>query len=169
MKFKKEYVLNGPVDMIWEAREKRYENLDKFPELKNRQELDRKEKDGMLHVKSKLKLASKVPGALRRVMKDDSFDIIDNSEYNLETGEHKFTYNSERAKFFKCKGYSKYTEFEENGDKKTKRLLEFEVKVNVPVVGGLAEQFITDAIKKNLEKDNTSIERMIQMMKEGDA
>lgn len=167
MKHKMEVILDGPVDMVWEARERRFENPDKFPDLKNRHELSRREENGKLFVKSRVELANKVPSSLRKVIKPEMLNVIDDSVYELSTGIHTWTYTPEaKSDFFKSKGYSKYTEFEQGGEKKTRRALEIEVNIRIPIVGGLAEQFIIDLIKKNLLKDNESMQQMLRMMKE---
>lgn len=167
MRYKMDIVLDGPVDMVWEAREKRFENPDKFPEIQKHDELERREEGRKLFTKRRMELASKVPRPLRRFMKEEMLNMIDHSEYDMETGEHRWKYVPEAGSdFFSCKGYSKYTEFEEGGEKKTRRKLEVEVKVTVPILGNIAEQFILDIIKKNLKKDTASIQKMLRIMKE---
>lgn len=167
MKMKAEYIFDGPTDMVWEAREKRFENPEKFPELQKHVELDRKEEGDKIYSKREIELASSVPKALQAVLKPDMLKCVDNSVYDLKEGTHKWDIKPKfKTSAFTCTGWSKYTDFEENGEKKTKREIVLEVKVKMPVVGKMAEQFILDAYKKNLKKDNDTIQKMIRMMKE---
>ena len=167
MKFRAKVFFDAPSDMIWEAREKRFENPDKFPELQKHEELERREEDGKIYSKRKIELSASIPKPLRRVLSEDMMKCIDDSVYDLEAGTHKWEITPTfKTKAFKCTGFSKYTDFEENGEAKTKREIELEVKVNIPMLGTMAEQVILEAYKKNLDRDNESMKKMIGMMKQ---
>ena len=160
-------MFDAPIDMIWEAREKRFENPDQFPELQKHEEIERVEEGHIIRSKRKLELASNVPGALRKVLSDDMLQCIDDSEYNMEEGTHKWNVKPTfKTDVFKCTGFSRYTEIKEDDEVQTRREIMLEVKVKIPFVGKLAEQFILDAYKKNLDKDNKTIKKMIEIMKE---
>ena len=166
MKFKANYVFNGPIDMIWEAREKRFENPKKFPELQKHVELERKVEGNKIFSKRQIELSASIPKALQRVLSPDMMKCTDSSEYDMDAGTHKWVITPNfKTKVFTCTGYSKYKEYEEGGEKKTKREIELEVKVNIPVLGSMAEQVILEGYKKNLLKDNDSIAKMITIMK----
>lgn len=168
MKFKGNYNFKAPMHMVQEAREKRFENPEQFPEMKKHEEIDRKVDGQIITSKRKIELASSVPGALKTFLSPDMLKCIDTSVYNLATGEHTWDVKPTfKTDAFTCKGYSKYTEYKDaSGEVNTKRELELTVTVTVPFVGKIAEQFILDAYKKNVEKDNKTIEKMITIMKE---
>ncbi|GEM_PF-1650217 len=167
MKFKANFLFDGPIDMVWEAREKRFENPDKFPELQKHEEISRREEGKKIFSKRIIELSASIPKPLQKVLSDDMMKTIDESVYDMETNVHTWTITPKAgSKLFKCTGYSKYNEYEEGGQRKTKRELELEVKVDLPLLGKMAEQVILEAYKKNLEKDNQTIAKMIRIMKE---
>jgi len=167
MKFKAKLTFDGTTDMVWEAREKRFENPEKFPELQKHEELERREEGSKIYSKRKIELAASIPKPLRRVLSPDMMKCIDESVYDLEAGTHKWDITPTfKTRAFKCTGFSKYTEFEEGGEKKTLREIELEVKVNIPVLGAMAEQVILEGYKKNLDRDNESIAKMLEIMKQ---
>lgn len=166
MKFKKEYIFDGPIDMVWEAREKRFENPEQFPEMQKPQEIERREVGKKIFSKRLVELSASIPKPLQRILSPDMLKCVDESEYDMETNIHKWVISPNfKTKVFTATGYSKYDEFEEGGNKKTKRYLELDVRVDIPFLGKMAEQVILDAYKKNLEKDNTTIAKMIGIMK----
>lgn len=168
MKFKAKYTFDGPIDMVWEAREKRFQNPEQFPELEKHVEIERKEEGSKIFSKREIELSASVPKALQKILSPEMLKCIDSSEYDMEAGTHTWVITpSFKTKVFKCTGYSKYTEFEDGDNKKTLREIELDVKVNIPVLGSMAEQVILDGYKKNLMKDNDSISKMIGIMKSG--
>lgn len=168
MKYRKEIVLDGTFKQVWDAREKRFEHPEKFPEMKHQKVIEKREEGNKLFQKREIELSASIPKALQRVLSEEMMKCIDDSVYDLETGIHTWSVKSmTKNSIFKCTGYSKYTEFETGGETKTRRLLEIEVKVNLPVIGSLAEQVIMEAYKKSLMKDNESIAEMVKMMKDG--
>lgn len=168
MKFKAEYVFNGPINMVWEAREKRFHTPDLFPELQKHQEIERREEGKKIFSKRLIEISSSIPKPLQKILSPDMLNCTDESVFDMETNVH--TWNvvpNLKTKVFKCVGYSKYTEFDDGGEKKTRRELELTVTVDIPLLGKMAEQVILDGYKKNLEKDNQTLTKMIEVLKKG--
>jgi hypothetical protein len=166
MKFKGEYIFNGPIGMVWEAREKRFENPEQFPELQKHQEIERREEGKKIFSKRLIEISSSVPKPLQKILSPEMFNCTDESVYDMESNVH--TWNvvpNFKTKVFRCTGYSKYVEFDENGEKKTRRFIELTVTVDIPLLGRMAEQVILDGYKKNLDRDNQTISKMIGIMK----
>ncbi|HOO55511.1 MAG TPA: DUF2505 family protein [bacterium] len=167
MKFKANYVLDGTISQVWEAREKRFENPEQFPELQKHEEIERKEEGNRIHSKRIVELSASIPKALQKVLSPEMLNCTDESIYDMDTNVHEWTITPNfKTKVFTCTGYSKYNEIEKDGETKTKREVVLEVKVDIPIVGKMAEQVILDAYKKNLEKDNKTMSRMLKIMKE---
>ena len=167
MKYKGEFIFDATFDQVWDARERRFENPDKFPELQKQELLERQEEGKLIRQKRKIELAASVPKALRAVLPDEMMKCIDMSEYDMEAGTHKFVVKPNfKTKVFKCWGLSRYTEFEEGGQTKTRRELELNVEVKVPVVGKQAEKVVLEGYKKNVDRDNESIREMLTLMKD---
>jgi hypothetical protein len=166
MKYKAEFIFDAPEAMVWEAREKRFEHPERFPELQKQELMDRKEDGDVIKQKRKIELSASVPKALRTVLPAEMLKCIDESVYDRSKGTHHFVVKPNfKTDVFTCKGFSKYEEFEEGGKVKTKRYLELDVIVKVPIVGRKAEEVILDGYKKNVLRDNDSITEMVEMMK----
>jgi hypothetical protein len=166
MKFKGEYIFNGSIDMVWEAREKRFENPEQFPELQKHQEIERRTEGKKIFSKRLIEISGSIPKPLQKVLSPEMMKCTDESVYDMEANTHTWNVTPNfKTKVFKCIGYSKYNEYEENGEKKTKRLIELTVTVDIPLVGKMAEQVVLDGYKKNLERDNQSMAKMIEIMK----
>lgn len=171
MKYTGTFHFKAPMDMVQEARERRFENTDQFPELKKHEEIERKEEGRIIRSKRKIELASNVPAPLRKIFSPEMLKCIDESVYNNETGEHTWDVKPTfKADVFTCHGYSKYTEYKDkDGETCTRRELELTVNVKLPLFGKVAEQFILDAYKKSVDKDNKTIDKMIGIMKQKQA
>lgn len=169
MKYKGEFIFDAPADMVWEAREKRFENPDQFPELQHQELISREQNNNVVRQKRKIELSASVPSTLRAILPAEMLKCIDSSEYDLDAGTHKFVVRPNfKTDVFKCYGISKYTEFTgEDGKPQTRRELELNVEVKVPIVGKQAEKVILDGYKKNVDRDNESIRKMIGIMKQG--
>ena len=165
MKYTAEFEFDATADVVWEAREKRFEHPERFPELQKQELIDRKEEGDIIKQKRKIELSASIPKALRTILPSEMMKCIDESVYDMKKGTHHFVVKPNfKSDVFVCKGYSKYTET--NG--KTKRYIELEVKVKVPIVGKMAEEVILESYKKNVLRDNESMKEMIAMMKKGE-
>lgn len=169
-KIKITHRFNAPLDKVQDARERRFENPEKFPELKGIKETYRKEDGRILKTKRNIELSAQIPKALRNVLKPEMLKCVDVSTYDLETGVHTWTVIPVQHKnVFKCKGKSIYKERSKpDGGVETVRDLEMTFEVKVPVVGKLAEQVLGKAYEKSLDKDRKSIKKMLNIMDEED-
>lgn len=167
MKYKGSHVFDAPLEFVEQAREKRFERPDVFPELKSRQEIEHIEEGNILKSKRTMELAASVPPALRKILSPDMLRCVDESVYDRSTGVHTWNVIPQfKTDLFRCFGRSQYKEFKEGDKVKTKRDLELSVEVKIPMLGKLAEQVILDGYKKNYEKDLKTIDKMIQIMKD---
>ncbi|MEW5946614.1 MAG: DUF2505 family protein [bacterium] len=166
MKIKVTHRFNAPLEKVQEAREKRFENLDKFPEMKQYREFWREQKGNVLKTKRRIELSAHIPPALRGVLKPEMLRCVDDSEYDFDSGVHVWTVIPEHHRdVFFCKGKSVYRErIKQDGTPETVRDLEMVIKVKVPVVGKIAEQVLGKAYEKNLEKDCQTIKKMLGIM-----
>ncbi|MFH1539067.1 MAG: DUF2505 family protein [bacterium] len=167
-KIKITHRFDAPLERVQEARERRFENLDKFPEMKGIDETYRKQEGNVLRTKRNIELSAQIPKALRNVLKPDMLKCVDESMYDLETGVHTWTVIPiQHRNVFKCKGKSIYRERDKpDGGVETVRDLEMTIEVKVPVVGKLSEQVLGKAYEKNLDKDRKSIKKMLNIMDE---
>ena len=168
MKIKVSHRFDAPLEKVQVARERRFENPDKFPELKHIKEIFREQKGNIIRTKRNIELSAQIPPAIRHVLKPEMLKCVDESEYNLETNVHTWTIIPEYYKdVFYSKGKSVYRErMKPNGTPETIRDLEMTMSVKVPIFGSIVEQVLGKAYEKNLEKDYQSIKKMLAIMKD---
>lgn len=153
MKFKIEQVFDAPLAKVIEAREKRYELL---PNIRKPDYLERKEDGGL--VRSKRKFIVAVPDGMSKIVPPDAVSFVDISVWDAAKGEHRWNIISDKfPRQITWQGATRYTEFDDGGAKKTRRVMEGEVKVKIPFVGDQFEKMISSGFKKNFEKDHATI------------
>ena len=159
------HVFDAPLEKVNEAREKRFEHPDKFPDLKKVKVLEEKKEGKILKKKQYIEISSAIPKQARKFLPVDVLNCIDESVYDLEKNTHHWSVTSAKhKKIFKIDGDSEYVEFEEDGRVKTKREYKISIKVNIPLFAKVAEQAILTTYVKNMKKDCESIKKMLRMM-----
>ncbi len=166
MKIKKVHIFDAPPDKVWIAREKRFEDPKKFPELKKIKIISREENGDTIKMKREIELVGDIPKVLEKSIKTDMLKCEEESIYDLKKNTHTWVITSKAyKKLFEGYGTSIYTEFKDkDGKVKTKRTLEFTLKVKVPILGDIAEKFLMSIYEKSLEKDGESIKKMLKIM-----
>lgn len=175
MKFRVTHVFDAPLEIVLESREARYTELEKIPDLKSVQEIEKQVEGDIVKSKRESSASSLVPAPFRKFISPDMLKWVEESEWNIKTHIHKWRVkpilsdkhkNKQSQEFFECTGKTEYKEFEDKGIKKTRRTLEGELNVKVPVFGKIAENGIIEAFKKNFGKDNNAIwDRAKKLMK----
>ncbi|MCE9501880.1 MAG: DUF2505 domain-containing protein [Leptospira sp.] len=139
------------------AREDRYKNLDKFPDLKNVSLLDEKKEGNKVFQKRKIDLGASLPQVLSVALNDPS--LIEESSFDLDSNTHIFKlFPPNNEKVVTITGKSLYREISPNS---SERSYEVEVKSEVFLVGGLIEGAIEEIHKHSLEKDKNSINQFL--------
>jgi hypothetical protein len=161
-----EQTFDHPLDVLLSARQERYKHLDKFPELKNVQIVSETTEGHILKQVRNISLADAMPAVLQTVLPSGANMLVEESEFDDTTNTHTFkvTPGGGLDNIFMVKGVSRYFA---SGDSKSTRTYDIEVTSKVLFVGGVVETAIGDVYRHNLEKDKSSIEHFIQMLKEG--
>ena len=153
MKFNIKHNFDFSLSDLLKAREYRYSNLDKFPELKNIELISQEERGKTYYQKSKIHLNESIPPILQPFLKD--LCLLDDSEFDSENHVHKFKVHPATNKsIFLINGLSKYKSLNDNA---SVRDYEVEIKSSILFVSSVIENIICDIYKKNLEKDKITM------------
>lgn len=155
MKFSLKQDFPYSLEKVLEARDKRWDNLDKFPELKNQQLLEEKTEDDILHQKRRLDFGTQVPSIVKTALPNGMLELIEDSQFNTQSKVHSFTvYPKGMEKKFMIKGKTNYVAVD---DQSSRREYEIEIKVNVPVIGGTIESQVAKQYKNSIIKDHKKL------------
>lgn len=156
MKYTVEDVLDGPLDKIVKicldrSRDtKVYSNITKCTVLKS------EDKDGKRFVTVETVANGDIPPKLRHLINPKMLTWTEEGVFDFKTNEYKYKV---RTHFFTnvcgISGHFKYKE----KDGKTVRTLDGEVKINIPILGMIAEKKIVEVQKDNLKLDVAAIRK----------
>ncbi|MBE7413663.1 MAG: DUF2505 domain-containing protein [Leptospiraceae bacterium] len=153
MKYTVSHKFEVPLADLLKAREERYQQLDKFPELKNVTLLEETKNGSKIFQKRKINLGASLPQVVATLMDDPS--LIEESSFDLDTNTHEFKLSPpNNDKIVTIKGVSVYRELSPTS---SERVYEVEVKSEIFLVSPLIEAAIEEIHKHSLEKDRASI------------
>ena len=157
MKYTVSHKFEAPLADLLKAREERYNQLDKFPELKNVTLLEEKKEGKKVFQKRKVSLGSSLPTVVATLLEDPS--LIEESSFDLETNTHIFKLSPpNNEKIVTISGKSIYREVTPTA---SERVYDVEVKSEVFLVSPLIEAAIEEIHKHSLEKDKNSINQFL--------
>ena len=157
MKYTVSHKFEVPLAELLKAREERYNQLDKFPELKNVTLLEEKKEGKKVFQKRKVSLGSSLPAVVATLLEDPS--LIEESSFDLETNTHIFKLSPpNNEKIVTISGKSIYREVSPTT---SERVYDVEVKSEVFLVSPLIEAAIEEIHKHSLEKDKNSINHFL--------
>ena len=157
MKYIVTHKFEVPLAELLKAREERYNQLDKFPELKNVTLLEEKKDGSKVFQKRKVSLGSSLPPVIATLLDDPS--LIEESSFDLETNTHIFKLSPpNKEKIVTISGTSIYREVTPTS---SERVYDVEVKSEVFLVSPLIEAAIEEIHKHSLEKDKNSINHFL--------
>lgn len=159
-KFEIKQEFDCPLQILLRAREERYENLDKFPELKNVQIISEEKNGDIIKQKRHILIAESLPPVLNTLLPDGSDTLVEKSEFDLKRNIHTFsiTPGGNMDNIFSIKGISNYFSLT---DSRSARQYNLEISSGAFLIGGIIEVTIAEIYRKNLEKDRISITEFI--------
>lgn len=157
MKYTVSHKFEVPLADLLKAREERYNQLDKFPELKNVTLLEERKEGAKVFQKRKVSLGSSLPSVVATLLEDPS--LIEESSFDLDTNTHVFKLAPPKnEKIVTISGKSIYREVTPTS---SERVYDVEVKSEVFLVSPLIEAAIEEIHKHSLEKDKNSINQFL--------
>jgi len=157
MKYTVTHTFDVSLADLLRAREDRYKNLDKFPDLKNVSLLEEKKEGNKVFQKRKIDLGASLPTVLATALNDPS--LIEESTFDLDSNTHIFKlFPPDNEKVVTISGMSVYRELTGNS---SERSYDVEVKSEIFLVGVLIEGAIEEIHRHSLEKDRSSINQFL--------
>lgn len=159
VKYSVTHTFEVPLEDLLKAREDRYKNLDKFPDLKNIEMLEEKKVGDILHQKRKVHLGASMPQVLATALGDPS--LMEESTFDLKSLVHEFRmYPPNKENVVQIRGKSLYATL---SPKESKRSYDIEIKSEVLFVSGLIEKAVEEIHRHTLEKDKASLRKFLNL------
>ncbi|MCB1192495.1 MAG: DUF2505 family protein [Leptospiraceae bacterium] len=153
MNYKVTHTFNFPLSELLRAREDRYKNLDKFPDLRNVTLVEERKEGKNIFQKRKIGMSANLPPVLSAMLEEAV--LIEESVFDTETNTHSFKlFPPGNEKIVMIKGNSVYKAI---SDTSSERVYDVNIKSEVFLVSGVIETTIESFHKLSLEKDKNSI------------
>ncbi len=157
-----------PLAVLLRAREERYKQLDKFPELKNVHIVSESRNGHILDQKREISIADSMPAVIAALLPAGADLLVETSQFDEISHVHTFRVapGGGNDHIFAIKGHSRYFEV---GEHEAARAYEIEITSQAFLVGPIVENAIAELYGGNLEKDRRSILHFIQLLNEEQA
>ena len=149
------------LEFLLKLRQERYQNPERYPELKNVRVISEKEEGTKIHQVRQISLGASLPESISAFWPSALKKFSEKSIFDTESQTHNFEISPEdqsNSHFFHIKGESEYKTL---GPMRCQRQYEIELRSKAFLISGLIETFLADLYEKNLEKDRQSILKAI--------
>jgi hypothetical protein len=151
MKYSARHVIEGPLADIETVGLDRTRDVKVYPNVTSCTVKKREQRGNKLFVEIESVGNGDIPEKLRHLINPKMLTWIEKGEYDYDKKEYFYTV---RTFYFtnlvKITGLIKYLK---DGEEKTIRTLDGEIKINIPIFGAIAEKKIVEIQKANLELD----------------
>jgi hypothetical protein len=158
---------DAPLKIVLSAREGRWLEKDKIPDLKSADEILRREDDKVIFIERESSASSHIPERLRKYVSPEMLKWTEHSTWHKDTNLHEWRVTpANYGGFLDARGKTRYEEIATGNRPRSRRTLEITLNVKVPVLGSIAENMIFVAFKKNFDKDFEAMnERAMNIMR----
>ena len=156
-----------PLELLLKLRQERYQNPERYPELKNIRVISEEREGTKLHQVRQISLSASLPESVSAFWPSSLEKFSEKSIFDTEKQTHDFEVSpadQNSLHFFHIKGRSQYKTL---GTMQCQRQYEVEVTSKAFLIGGLIETFLADLYTKNLEKDRQNILKAIASSTDG--
>jgi hypothetical protein len=155
---------DAPLELVLKSRQKRWDELEKIPDLRKAEELVRRDNGDTIYIERESSASSHVPENFRKYISPDMLKWKEMSTWHKSTNIHEWrVVPTHYERFLDVRGRTIYEEIEAGDGIQTRRTLDMNLKVRLPVLGALAEAAIFEAFSKNFQKDYEAIrERVLE-------
>ena len=164
MKYKVHHIIEAPIEDLIELTQDREDRDPKvYPNVTSTKLLSEERKGNVLRTKLETCANGDIPPKLRKLIKPKMLSWIEYGEFDFDKSEYR--YNVKTFYFtnvFKMQGRVQWTKLEDN---KTARDMEVEIKINIPVLGAMAEKKISQTQIENLDLDPERMPKEVKEMK----
>lgn len=151
MKYSTRHVIEGTIDDVVTVGLDRSRDVKVYPNVTSCKVVKSERKGNKLYVKVESVGNGDIPPRLRSLISPKMLTWIETGEFDFDNKEYKYSVRPFYfSSVFNMTGVIRY--FKE-GEDKTVRTLDGEIKINVPILGWIAEKKIVEIQKVNLELD----------------
>jgi hypothetical protein len=160
MKYSTRHVIDGTIDDVVLVGLDRSRDVKVYPNVTSCKVVSSEKRGNKLYVKVESIGNGDIPPRLRTLLSPKMLTWIETGEYDYDKKEYKYTVRTFFfANLFGMTGTIRY--FKE-GEDKTVRTLDGEIKINIPILGAIAEKKIVEIQKVNLELDITNMREEVR-------
>ncbi len=151
MKYNARHVIEGPIQDVIAVGLDRSRDVKVYPNVTSCKVRKSEKRGNKLFVEIETVANGDIPEKLRGLINPKMLTWIETGEFNFDKNEYFYSVKTFYfSNVFKCTGLISY--FKE-GEDKTVRTLDGEIKINIPILGAIAEKKIVEIQKANLELD----------------
>ena len=161
MRFELDHEIAGPVDAVARmfTEPRFYEMVGELPKLGHPEVLDRREDGSVVRLSVRFRFTGDLSPAVTRVVDPAKLSWVEESVHDLERSTVTFVLKPDHyADRMRSQGSARY---EAAGDGRTRRLVEGDVAVRVPLVGRAVEGAIVSGLREHLAGEVHVVERLI--------
>jgi hypothetical protein len=160
MKIQLEHTFDFDLNTLSKARAARYDNPEWWPEIDDvLVELD-EEKNGVLHIIRRVFLKTNLHKFVDKVISGSTLEVVEESWYHFEN--KQFDVKTRLINLESIMGFHQTSHYFEISPHKSKRIINIETSVKVPVIGHQIEKIISSEFKKNANRDKQIIEEYVK-------
>ncbi len=160
MKYSTRHVIEGPIADVITVGLDRSRDIKVYPNVTSCIVKKSEKKGNKLFVEIESVGNGDIPEKLRGLINPKMLTWIEKGEFDHDKAEYAYTVRTFYfSNLFVMKGLIKY--FKE-GEDKTVRTLDGEIKINIPILGAIAEKKIVEIQKANLELDINSMREEVR-------
>jgi len=166
MKYSKEHLIEGPMEMVIEVGLDRTRDVKVYPNITRTTVKSREVKGDIIEVVVETLANGDIPPALRKVLSEK---MLTWTEYGRMDMKNKFYEYKVKPFYFSemCKISGKIS-YREPEPGKTIRRIDANVEIKLPIIGGIAEKKISEVQLENLDKDVKAMrEEVAEMLARG--
>ncbi len=165
MRVKMTQEFDAPLDIVLRAKDERYDHIDRIDGLKKLNFTEVDEDDKTVKTTRPFDVdMSKTPAAVRKMLPPDMFSFVETAVWDKEKKQVEWEMKSKAKKKLVWKGITSY----KSKGGKTERNIDCTIKVKVPFIGDAIEKTMASGFKKSMEKEFRTIDRMAQLIINGE-
>lgn len=161
MRFTVEQLIEGPVGAVARlyTEPRLYDRLGELPKLGRPEVVDRREEGAVVHLAVRFRFTGNLSPAVTKVLDPARLSWVEESVHDLERHTVTFVMRPDHyADRLRSSGSSR---FEPAGDTRTRRIVEGEVAVRVPLVGKTVEGAIVSGLRDHLAGEVAVVEGLL--------
>ncbi|HOO57398.1 MAG TPA: DUF2505 family protein [bacterium] len=164
MKYKVRHVIEGTIQEVFEVGMDRSRDVRVYSNVTKSTVKKREQKGDIINIVVETIANGDIPPKLRKLISPKMLTWTETGKYDLS--KNTYDYSVKTFYFTNVFSLTGHFEFEEDGKGNTIRTLDGEIKINIPILGQIAEKKIVEIQKENLELDIKSMREEVKALRE---